>query len=100
MATLTIGDRKVTVDDGFLKLSPEQQSATVDEIAASLPKMAAPAAPKPLDKYQQAAVADRDKLKAGGLDPTAGIARLAVQGATFNTADEILAGLSTPLEMI
>lgn len=40
MATLTIGDQKVTVDDSFLKLSPEQQSATVEEIASSLPKAA------------------------------------------------------------
>jgi hypothetical protein len=36
MATLDIGGRKVTVDDGFLSLPPDQQSATVEEIAASL----------------------------------------------------------------
>lgn len=36
MATLTIGDRKVTVDDSFLKLSPEDQQKTVNEIAASI----------------------------------------------------------------
>lgn len=36
MATLTIGDRKVTVDDAFLSLSPEAQNATVEEIASSL----------------------------------------------------------------
>lgn len=35
MATLTINGRKVTVDDSFLSLTPEQQNATVDEIAAS-----------------------------------------------------------------
>lgn len=35
MATLTIGDRKVTIDDGFLNLPPDQQQATVDEIASS-----------------------------------------------------------------
>lgn len=35
MATLNIDGRKVTVDDGFLKLSPEQQNATVEEIASS-----------------------------------------------------------------
>ena len=38
MPTLTIGDQKVTVGDEFMKLSPEQQNATVDEIAKSLPK--------------------------------------------------------------
>jgi hypothetical protein len=37
MPTLTIGNRQVTVGDEFLKLTPEQQSATVEEIAASLP---------------------------------------------------------------
>jgi hypothetical protein len=45
MATLTINGRNVTVDDSFLKLSPEQQNATVDEIAAQLG--AAPAASAP-----------------------------------------------------
>jgi hypothetical protein len=38
MATLNIEGRKVTVDDSFLKLSPEQQNSTVDEIAKSFPK--------------------------------------------------------------
>ena len=36
MATLNIGGKRVTVDDSFLSLSPEQQNATVDEIAGSL----------------------------------------------------------------
>lgn len=40
--TLTIGDQKVTVDDSFLKLSPEQQNATVEEIASKLNGQAAP----------------------------------------------------------
>lgn len=35
MPTLNIEGRKVTVDDSFLKLSPEQQNSTVDEIASS-----------------------------------------------------------------
>lgn len=35
MPTLNIGGRKVAVDDNFLSLSPEQQSATVEEISAS-----------------------------------------------------------------
>lgn len=33
MPTLTINGRRVTVDDSFLRLLPEQQDATVDEIA-------------------------------------------------------------------
>lgn len=35
MPTLDVDGRKVQVDDSFLKLSPEQQNATVDEIASS-----------------------------------------------------------------
>lgn len=36
MATLTINGRKVTVDDSFRNLSPEEQEATVEEIAAQI----------------------------------------------------------------
>lgn len=36
MATLNIEGRKVSIDDGFLKLSPDEQNATVEEIAKSL----------------------------------------------------------------
>lgn len=36
MATLTIGDKSVTVGDEFLKLSPEQQNAAVADIAKSI----------------------------------------------------------------
>lgn len=35
MPTLNINGRKVTVDESFLSLTPEQQNATVEEIAAS-----------------------------------------------------------------
>lgn len=48
MPTLNIGDHKVKVDDGFLKLSPDEQNAAVEEIAKSLggrePAAAAPQA--------------------------------------------------------
>lgn len=36
MPTLTIGDKSVSVGDEFLKLSPEQQNATVEEISKSI----------------------------------------------------------------
>lgn len=36
MPTLNIGGKRVKVGDEFLSLSPEQQNATVDEIAASM----------------------------------------------------------------
>jgi hypothetical protein len=46
MPVLTIGDKQVSVGDEFLKLSPEAQNATVDEIASSIgAKPTAPAAP-------------------------------------------------------
>lgn len=42
MATLTINGKQVTVSDDFLKLSPEQQNATVDEIAKSMGRSVGP----------------------------------------------------------
>lgn len=45
MATLNIEGRQVTVDDSFLKLSPEEQHSTVDDIAKSLGAQPAAAAP-------------------------------------------------------
>lgn len=44
MATLNIEGRKVTVDDSFLKLSPGEQNATVEEIAASFKPAETPTA--------------------------------------------------------
>lgn len=52
------------------------------------------------DKYKQAAIKDRDLLKSKGMDTAAGLTRLGLQGATFNLADEALAGLLTPFEML
>lgn len=50
MTEMIINGQRVTVDDGFLQLSPEQQNATIDEIARTLwpPK---PAAPEKKEKY-------------------------------------------------
>ncbi len=46
MPTLNIGGRRVKVDDSFLELSPEDQNATVDEIAQSFgPPNAKPETP-------------------------------------------------------
>jgi len=44
MATLTVNGRKVKVDDAFLSLTPEQQDATVNEIAAAFSSGPAPLA--------------------------------------------------------
>lgn len=62
-------------------------------------RSASPETPKP-DKYQQAAIEERDALKAKGIDTGAGLTRRLAQGATFNLADEIMAGATTPLEML
>lgn len=108
MPTLNINGQRVTVGDEFLSLPPDQQNATVEEIAktlgaASVPQPAAQPAtaaqPEP-DKYRAAAIEERDKLAKAGVDTSAGLPRIGLQGATFNTADEVLAGLTTPLEMI
>ena len=71
----------------------EFRRGTVAPAAATAPASS-------LDKYQQAAIEEREALRAKGIDTGAGVARRYVQGATLNTADEILAGLTTPLEMI
>jgi hypothetical protein len=73
--------------------------AYVASEGVSLDDLKKPAAPS-LDKYQQAAVDERNALQAKGIDTGAGLTRRLAQGATFNLADEVLAGLSTPLEMI
>lgn len=96
MPVISIDGRKVAVDDSFLKLSPEDQNATVDEIASSFKSNSAP---KP-DKYQQAAIDEQTQLKAAGGDEGAGFTRRLAHGATFGADSTILAGLQTPLEMI
>jgi hypothetical protein len=64
-------------------------------LASEIQKVQGAAKP---DKYQTAALEDRkinDKIGLGGSPYT----RRLLQGATLNTADEILAGVSTPIEM-
>jgi len=68
MPTLNIEGQKVKVDDGFLNLSPEQQTATVEEIAASLGiksgrvKGSAPEGQEP-DIYKRRAEAEANVLQ-------------------------------------
>lgn len=63
MAELTIGDRAVTVDDSFLKLSPEQQHATVDHIASQL-------GVKPTQNAPEEGIAEKAmRLGAGAISP-------------------------------
>lgn len=85
MATLNIGGKRVTVDDSFLQLSPDQQAATVEEIAGSLGGGAAQPAP---NAEPQAAAADQPwygKLGQAADD----IVRLGANAATFGLADRL-----------
>src|SRR4051812_21433696 len=52
------------------------------------------------DEYRTAARQDQAALKASGAPTPSPLVRRMLQGATFNSADEILAGAMTPLEMI
>lgn len=58
MATLSIEGRTVNVDDAFLKLSPDQQNATVEEIAKSFASPQAQLAPEAADH----GLSERQKL--------------------------------------
>lgn len=83
MATLNIeGVGRVTVDDAFLKLSPEDQAKTVDEIVSSVkPKAPAPA-PAPAPKQSGSLLKTIDDAVRGAADTL-----------TFGYADEIAAKL-------
>lgn len=59
-----------------------------------------PLAPPEADPYRDAALAERDALRAQGIDTSAGFTRRLAQGASFGLADEAVAGMMTPLEMI
>ncbi len=100
MATLTIGDRKVTVGDAFLSMSPAEQQANVEEIAQSLglqgpntpqqePQGAqeAPVAPN-ADRYQSPLPGAMTAFQSG-----------AQQGMTANWGDELNAALMTPIQL-
>lgn len=88
MATLNIGGRKVTVDDSFMSLPPDQQAATVEEIASSFAPQA-PAAPAPPAPAPAAPAGPRINPLNVGIS----------QGLTANFGDEIMAGMLTPIEM-
>ncbi len=60
MPTLTIGDNKISVGDEFLSMSPDQQHATVDQIAKSLPPGTSasefpPSDPSPTEQFLEGA---------------------------------------------
>lgn len=91
MATLNIGGRRVTVDDSFLSLSPEQQNATVDEIARSLGSAPEPAAPAARGAPEKPAAKDDGRNSI--LSKIDAAVRGAADTMTFGLMDEISAGL-------
>jgi hypothetical protein len=107
MPTLNIGGRKVKVDDSFLSLTPDQQNATVEEIAASFgaspaaqTEPQADASPMPSMMEGMAGsvyeagpgIGDQVKKVGSKLDDWA---RLAANGATFGMADKFAGGMDT-----
>lgn len=80
MATLNIGGQRVKVDELFLRMTPEQQNATVEEISRSLGSGQPPASSAGFATRQQRGedqIAQSDAFMTG-----------AMQGATFGLADE------------
>lgn len=68
MATLTINGRKVTVDDSFRNLSPEQQEATVEEIAAQLGASGEQAGESQQSQDARAAMSEASNSLTGTID--------------------------------
>jgi hypothetical protein len=109
MAKLKINGQSVTVDDSFLHLSPDEQNATVDEIAKSLSQRqgstgsgvpAAPTAADEQDKYSKAAQDEIASIRSHGVEPSTGLAGKFTRGVTLGAGTDILAGLETPVEML
>jgi len=96
MATLTIGGTKVKVSDDFLSLTPEQQSQTVEEIAASIGGQAPGNAP-PSPVYDEAlATASQASTKFAGPVAPRGQStpmRSDLAGATAATLGGIVQGI-------
>lgn len=108
MATLNIQGKRVKVDDSFLQLSPEQQNATVDEIASQMgardPQAAALAdMSKMTTDFQNAPKEDIDRFVRANMEASKianwqdkGLMRRAADaipgGATGGFADEIYSG--------
>ncbi len=102
MTTLNINGRRVTVDDSFLSLSPDQQNATVEEIAKSL---GGGAGETRQSAYQETAndlsamTRGIDKPLDSARNSTIGKLDSAVRGAadtlTFGMADELSAWLAS-----
>jgi len=84
-------------------IAQDAPEADIDAYVASegvtLDQLRAPSQPKQ-DKYQEAAKAEIADLKSKGIDTGTGYTRRLAHGVTFGADNTILAGLTTPLEMI
>lgn len=102
MPTLEIdGVGRLEVDDSFTKLSPDQQNAFIADVVSKVRQGVKDGGlGKPDDQYAAAAKKEMADLRKMGAPVGDGYGRQVLQGLTFGAADEALAGLSTPFEMI
>ncbi|RWK79629.1 MAG: hypothetical protein EOR51_12010 [Mesorhizobium sp.] len=104
MTTLNIGGKRVTVSDDFLKLSPEQQNATVEEIAGKMAPKVDPATNQPpgVPAFVPPGVEGYDpktgEVQKYGMLGSAGMGAADMAGMGF--ADEGAAGLVSLLEKL
>ncbi|OAZ72438.1 4-alpha-D-((1-_4)-alpha-D-glucano)trehalose trehalohydrolase [Acetobacter pasteurianus] len=94
MPTLTINGHDVDVGDEFLKLSPEQQNATVDEIAHSMGTL-----PKPAQNTSPSIVEGTGRGIATGVPILGGLANK-LDAATDATLAPALNGLFSPNQQL
>jgi hypothetical protein len=95
MPTLNIQGRSVNVSDDFLKLSPEQQNAAVDEIAASFKQQpAAPSTAEDLAKSAGVGLAKGAIGMAGMLPDIAGVVKSAANNYLFDPIFNAISGPS------
>ncbi|UNY40279.1 structural protein [Paracoccus phage vB_PmaP_KLEP18-1] len=90
---LEINGRRVEVADSFRSLTPDQQQATVDEIAASMPAATPAPTPEPADP---GAMAWLNRGIASGIDALAGTANRGVNAAIRGGADVL--GIEDPYQ--
>ncbi|MBN8934591.1 MAG: hypothetical protein J0G97_23115, partial [Rhizobium pusense] len=93
MTVLNIGGRRVTVDDSFKSLSPEQQSATVEEIAKTLGSSSADQAQpaQPAQPTVKATVEKPEDPRDSFMGKVDSIVRGAADTLSFGLADEAAA---------
>lgn len=93
----------------FIFTSPDGQKiritgpegSTQEQAFAVLQKQsAAQSTPQDADPVKATVRKELDQMRADGFPVNNGVGRQVLQGMTFGAADEVLAGLSTPLEMI